>query len=203
MTARFRGQARELVREERLLAPASTVRIVPLDGAEGDRLRAGGRSLQAARLLPESGTLTALGCVAATIGPALEHRVRALFGERKISLALALDDLGNELLMDVSRRAGDKLAAAAEKRRLSVAGELRPGDPGMPLSDQSALLELAHAASIGVAVSPGGALVPLKSSSAVYGVGAGLPAVRWSRCDDCPSKPRCKRARAAAEATRT
>jgi hypothetical protein len=33
---------------------------------------------------------------------------------------------------------------------------------------------------------------PLKSTSMVLGVGLELPPARWSRCDPCPNRPRCK-----------
>ena len=56
------------------------------------------------RLVPESGQLTALAVGIFTLGPALERRVTALFAERRMSLALALDKLGNELLFALSRR---------------------------------------------------------------------------------------------------
>ncbi|HYG89461.1 MAG TPA: hypothetical protein VD978_24760 [Azospirillum sp.] len=155
----------------------------------------GGEALDAARLLPESGTLTALACGVCTIGSRLERRVSALFVERKMSLALALDALGNELLRIAVRRLQDRMLADARRQGLSMAGELRPGDPGLALAAQPAVLRLAGAESIGVSVTSGLALDPLKSASMVLGVGIDLPPARWSRCDDCPTAPRCGMAR--------
>ena len=56
--------------------------------------------------------------------------------------ATALDALGNELLFEVSRRAQDRLHADAVRRGLSLAGELRAGDPGLALDAQPAVLQL-------------------------------------------------------------
>ncbi len=104
---------------------------------------------------PRSGELTALAFAVCTIGPALETRVRSLFTERRPSLALALDALGNELLFAVSRRAQDLLQAEVKRAACSMAGELRPGDPGLGLEAQAAVLRLAKADEIGVAADAG------------------------------------------------
>ena len=108
-----------------------------------------------------------------------------------MSLALALDKLGNELLSALSRRVQDRIIIDARNAGLTAAGELRAGDPGLPLSAQSAVYRLAGAESIGVSVTPGQVLHPLKSMSLVLGIGIDLPVAHWSRCDDCPSAPRC------------
>jgi hypothetical protein len=191
---RFRRDAVDLVEHECLLDAAYCYRIVPLEEPPGEMLRAGGETLAASRLVPESGQLTAVAASICTLGPKLEQRASALFAERRISLALALDKLGNELLFALSGRVQDWIAIAARKRQLSVAGELRAGDPGLPLEAQAAMQRLAGADQIGVSVTPGQVLHPLKSMSVVLGVGIDLPPARWSRCDDCPSAPKCRMA---------
>lgn len=144
------------------------------------------------RLVPESGQLTAIAAAVCTLGPALERRTTALFAERRTSLALALDGVGNELAFVLSRLLQDRILAEARKRQLSAAGELRAGDPGLPLAAQAAVLRLAEADSIGVSVSRGQLLQPLKSMSMVLGIGIGLPPALWSRCDACPSLAKCR-----------
>lgn len=189
---RARAQALEMAREETLVDATWCFRIVPLDSPPGAWLNAGGVSLHAPRLLPASGRLTALACAVCTIGPALERRVRALFEQRRASLAVALDQLGNEALFETARRVQDRIALTAAREGLSVAGELRPGDPGLDASAQSPVLQLADAKRIECRVNNGGLLEPVKSTSIVLGVGIDLPAVKWSRCDPCPSRDRCR-----------
>jgi hypothetical protein len=155
-------------------------------------LRAGGEVLDALRLVPESGQLTAVAVGICTLGPKLEQRSTALFAERRMSLALALDKLGNELLFALSRRVQDRIVIEARKAHLTAAGELRAGDPGLPLQAQAAVQRLAGADEIGVSVTQGQVLHPLKSMSMVLGIGIDLPPARWSRCDDCPSAPKCR-----------
>ena len=190
--AQFRRNALDLIEREDLLNAAYCYRIVPLDEPPNTCLRAGGEMLDAMRLVPESGQLTAVAAAICTLGPTLEQRITALFAERRTSLALALDGLGNELLFVLSRHLQDRIVADARKHQLSAAGELRPGDPGLSLKAQPAVLRLAGADTIGVSVTQGQLLHPLKSMSMMLGIGVDLPPARWSRCDDCPSASKCR-----------
>ncbi len=190
--ARFREAAIELARGEGLGRVSIAYRIVPLDAPASPWLQAGGEVLHAPRLLPSSGELTGLAVGVCTLGPALERRVSALFAQRRISLALALDTLGNRILMEATRRLQDRVLADVARRGLTMAGELRAGDPGLALAAQAAVLRLAAAGTIGVGVTETLALNPLKSASVVYGVGRDLPPAQWSRCDDCRWRGKCR-----------
>ena len=191
--ARLRNAAIALIQAEGLVEDAAySYHIVPLEAPAADRLLAGGESIHAPRLLPESGELTALGCGACTLGPLLGQRSTALFAEKRAALAVALDEVGNEMLFALGRRLQDRLLADALKKRLSLAGELHAGDPGLDISAQAAVLRLAEGDKIGIGLHHGHLLTPLKSGSVVYGIGKNLPAVSWSRCDSCPSKEKCR-----------
>ena len=109
-----------------------------------------------------------------------------------MSMALALDDVANDLLLAVSRRLQDRILLTARMQGLTMAGELRPGDPGLSLNAQAGVLRLADAASIGVSLFGGHMLNPVKSISVMLGVGLDLPPARWSRCDECGSRGTCK-----------
>ncbi len=189
---KFRDEAIALIEREALAEPAFSFAIVDLDAPPAEVLKAGGESMYAPRLLPQSGRLTALACGVATMGVRLEQRIGSLFAERSMSLALALDEIANELLFGVSRRLQDRMLMAGRKRGLTMAGELRPGDPGLALNAQGTVLRLAGADSIGVRVVGGHLLQPLKSVSIVLGAGIDLPPARWSRCDECSSRASCK-----------
>jgi hypothetical protein len=189
---RYRKTAIDLIEREKLVEPAFSFNIVDLDAPAADTLHVAGERLFAPRLIPETGTLTALACGVVTIGPRLEQQVSLLFKQRAVSLALALDQIGNELLLAAVRRLQDRMMIAARRRGLLMAGELRPGDPGLGLDAQGAILRLAGAESIGISLTRGHAICPLKSSSMVLGVGIDLPPSHWSRCDDCRSRATCK-----------
>ena len=190
--ARLRAEALALAAAEALARPAYCYRIVPLDAPAGTPLRAGGEILQAERLLPGSGTLTGLACGACTLGPAVEGRIRELFAARRAALAVALDEVANDMVLAVARRLQDRMLMEARRRGLSMAGELRAGDPGLDISAQPAVLRLARAGRIGIGLHGGHLLTPIKSGTVVCGVGHDLPASSWSRCDECPSAARCR-----------
>jgi hypothetical protein len=189
---RLRAQALDFARERGLGRAACVSDIVTLDAAADGVLSLRGESLHAPRLIPQSGELTALAFGACTLGAAISSHVNALFAERRASLALALDALGNQMVMEASRRLQDLVLALVRKRGLTMAGELRPGDPGLALEAQPAVLRLSGAQRIGLDCTPGLNLSPHKSASVVYGVGRDLPATNWSRCDDCRSRETCR-----------
>jgi hypothetical protein len=198
---RLRAEALTMARTDALVHAAYSYRIVPLDGPAAPVLTAAGETLEAPWLLPATGQLTALACGAFTLGPGLERRVSELFAQRRVSLAMALDELGNELLFDISRRAQDRMQAEVSRSGLTMSGELRAGDPGLALEAQGAVLRLAGADSIAISLSEGFVMHPLKSTSMVMGVGIDLPASSWSRCDTCNSRNTCGvRSRAVATA---
>jgi hypothetical protein len=193
----LRSEALALVREAGLMRARASWRTVPLEGQPGEagRLCADGEVLHAPWLVPASGELTGVACAVLTIGPKLEEHVSQLFAQRKVTLAVALDGVGNELLFALSRKVQDRMFAGVRRQGLTMAGELRAGDPGLALSAQQTVLKLAGADQIGVTVTRTQMMNPTKSSTIVQGVGHDLPKVTWSRCDDCRSRERCAIAR--------
>ena len=193
----LREQALAMVGELGLAHARACWRIVALQGEPGriGRLCLEGRHLVAPWLVPASGQLTAVACAVATLGDSLERQVSALFAGRRVSLAVALDSVGNELLFAVSRRVQDRMLAAARKQGLTVAGELRAGDPGLALEAQQTVLDLAGAVEIGLTLTRTSMMSPTKSTPIVQGVGLALPVQTWSRCDNCHSRERCPFAR--------
>ncbi|RTL52425.1 MAG: hypothetical protein EKK46_10745 [Rhodocyclaceae bacterium] len=195
MRIRLRNDAIALIEAEGLVEDAAySYNIVALERpatAAMTSFLAGGETINAPLLLPASGELTALGCGACTIGPQLGQRSTSLFAEKRASLAIALDEVGNEMLFALGRRLQDRMLSETMRKRLTMAGELHAGDPGLDISAQAAVLRLAGGDSIGIGLHQGHLLTPLKSGSVVYGVGKNLPEVSWSRCDSCPSKEKC------------
>jgi hypothetical protein len=189
--ARLRNEALALIESEDLVEASYSYRIVPLDQPAAATLHVGGETLYAPKLLPESGELTALGCGVCTLGPKLEARSTSLFGERRASLSVALEYVAIEMLFALGRRLQDRMLSECYRRRLSMAGELHAGDPGLNITAQAAVLRLAEAESIGVRLFGDHLLTPMKSTTLVLGVGKDLPATSWSRCDTCPSKTKC------------
>lgn len=189
----LRAEALAMARDEQLVQARASWRLVALERAPGQAgtLCVDGQQLDAPWLIPATGQLTAVACAVATIGDALEQRIGKLFAERRASLAVALDSLGNELLFALSRRVQDRMLADARKQGLTMAGELRAGDPGLRLQSQQTVLRLAGASEICVSLTRTMMMSPTKSTSIVQGVGLEMPAATWSRCEHCRSRDRC------------
>lgn len=188
----LRAESIAMVRDLELTRPRASWRILSLDGEPQEGwLCVKGQRLHAPRLVPEGGQLTGLACAAATLGAEVEHQVARLFEQRRVSLAVALDSVANEMLFALSRRLQDRILAAARKQGLTVAGELRAGDPGLDLQAQQTVLDLAGASEIDLGLTRTLMMNPAKSTSFVLGVGEQLPPQTWSRCDNCPSRNRC------------
>ncbi len=193
--ARMHKLAIELCNVEDLVQASYSYNIVPLDKPAGDILYAGGEMFHAAKLLPETGELTAVGCGAATLGSRIENRISELFANRNISLALAVHEVAVQLLFALGRRIQDRMLSETIKKRLTMAGELCAGDPGLDLDTQAVMLRLSGADAIGITVNKGMLMHPMKSTTMLFGIGNNLPPVRWSRCDTCPSNGKCNFAR--------
>jgi hypothetical protein len=189
----LRQRALSIVRDDGLLAARACWRVAALrrePDASGWLDLDGGR-LRAPWLVPTSGRLTGVACAVLTLGAAITQRIDALFAARQASLAMALDGVANELLFALSRRVQDRMAATLARQGLSVAGELRAGDPGLDLDAHPVVLELAGASAIDVSLTSTLMMNPTKSTSIVQGVGRDLPRQAWSRCDGCRSRERC------------
>lgn len=189
--ARLRNEAIETIFAEDLVEASYSYNIVPLSGPAGEVMTAGGETIRAPRLLPESGQLTAVGCGVCTLGPKLEARISELFRVKRASLAVSLDEVGNEMIFALGRRIQDRMLSECYRKRLTMGAELHAGDPGLDLAAQAAVLRLAEAAKIGVALYKDQLITPLKSTSVVFAVGRNLPEVSWSRCEGCPSAAKC------------
>ena len=92
---RARREALAMLEAETLVAPAYSYRTVPVRQVHGEELDLGDFVLRAQGLQAVSSKLTGVAAIVCTLGPSLEERVSSLCASRKLSLALALDDLGN------------------------------------------------------------------------------------------------------------
>lgn len=173
---RQRDKAIALVRDEALLEAAYGFNHLPLEWLdEGNRLCVGGEILPAPARLPKRGEVTALGCGACTLGPRLESRISGLFAEKKTAQAIALDYLGNELLLTLGRRMQADMQTCVRRQGLSLGQRLEFGGAEFDLSVQAAILRLAGAAEIGISLHRGSMLLPQKSTSVVFAIGHKLP----------------------------
>jgi len=187
-----RSEAVAMVEEETLAAPAFTYRTLPVREVRGELLDFGDLALRAPGLAAFSSQLTGVTAVACTLGPALEARISALCAGRKLSLALALDEVGNDLLFYTARHATLLIRGETRRRGLSAGITLSPGCRDLPLDQQATVIAMAGGERLGITVTEKGMLFPVKSRTLVVGIGSGLtaPPLR-RRCDTCSSRDKC------------
>jgi hypothetical protein len=143
-------------------------------------------------LFPDADGLVVMVC---TIGPALESRSREYFKRGEQMRGFLLDGIGSAAVDVLGREACRRIMDLMSARGMTASSPVNPGMPGLPLSEQARFLELARAQRIGVSLTSGGMLVPLKSLSMVIGIGANMP--QWTpehvcaRCflrENCPHR---------------
>jgi hypothetical protein len=141
------------------------------------------------RLLPRA---RALAVAVATIGPELEAKVSTCFKEGQRLQGLIYDAAGSEICENMRFAIREIIIREAEQRGFTASSPLSPGGPGWPLSEQFTLFNMVPAAAIGVRLTATAMMVPRKSTSFVFGLGAEMPT--WSpseRCDMCPRGATC------------
>jgi hypothetical protein len=154
---------------------------------------ANGSSLVAPGLGELSSNVSAVAGIACTLGTALETRVSELCRQRSMSLAFALDAVGNELLMYTARCATLAIRREARLLGLSAGDALTPGGSGFSLGQQLAVLDLAEGVQLGIRLRGQGMLYPVKTRTLVVGVGVGLTAKPLCRrCEGCESREACR-----------
>lgn len=135
--------------------------------------------------------LLALGIC--TIGHKLEERARAYTTSGAGALGFFLDSVGTGLV-ELTRCALladlDQLAA---EREFESSIPLSPGDTQWPLAQQRTIFELLPTQKLGVTLTPGLVMTPLKSVSLAVGFGPDMgSAAEGSACDYCDIRDRCQ-----------
>jgi len=106
--------------------------------------------------------------LAATIGPALEERVRDLFESGQAFSGYVLDFFGVWLADQAMRREIQALRDLAGSLPGSLTGRLMPGCRGFPIQAQAVFVDLAGEG-LGLGLTSGWQLTPQKSVTAVIG----------------------------------
>ncbi|MCC6201378.1 MAG: hypothetical protein IT494_00060 [Gammaproteobacteria bacterium] len=183
----------ETVTAQRWLQPAIAYRIRTITDRGGDWIELDGAiKLQAPLLAHRMRPASHLATVVCTVGESLSRQVSAWFGSGNPARAVLLDELGSIALTKLADRCGELLRDEALALGLDLSGSLHPGDDGFAIEQQAAVLQLAGGDELGIALQGGSTLAPLKSLTAVYGLGKKMP--NWSagdNCATCRARERC------------
>jgi len=188
---RVRREVRALAQDESLEERAAAYRVWPVRSTHGARIDLGEHLLDIPGLACCSERITWMAAGACSIGRRLERRVATLFRARRRLHALELDALGTEWLFALSDRIVARIRRDARRAGLRASAELNPGDAGLALGEQHAVLALAEARSQGITTTRLGMLSPVKSLTFVVALGDAIPESSALRCDRCAGRHRC------------
>ncbi len=118
-----------------------------------------------------------------SIGSELEKRAADYLKCGQALRGTLLDAIGSAAVDSLSEEACKLIAEEASRQGLETSSPISPGMPGLPITEQWQILELAKAEKIGVSITPAGVMVPRKSVSLVIGIGPAMP--KWKRAEVC------------------
>jgi hypothetical protein len=151
----------------------------------------GGRALTGPLVARMLSGATSVAVVAATIGARLESRVSRMF-DLDLPSALALDGLGSCAVQALSLSARTFVRELARREGLRATAPLSPGMEGWPLeAGQKEIFRLLDPIVSGVRLTSGGWMLPRKSLSMVFGLGA-AGADDGETCDTCTARNSCR-----------
>lgn len=127
-----------------------------------------------------------------TIGPDLENAAAALQEKGDAITAFALDLYGSVAVSLLGRTVSRFLAGRVRESGFETTVHMSPGQLDWNVRDQTGIFRLLHPEVIGVTLTPGFMMKPVKSSTAVFGYG---PPERIKKgvlaCERCPKRNHC------------
>jgi hypothetical protein len=190
----LRRQVEDVVAEVPiLLQPAACYDQFPIVAYLHDRVKLrGGQILGGGPLVQVVGGAQVLVVAIVTMGPVVDERIRQFQNTGQRFQALVLDELASWAVDQVRRQLYDRLVAHFRARSWHVSTFLSPGESAWSVRDQRIIFNLLDAAQIGVCLSPGYVMTPLKSLSLVCGAGEHPVGVEGlTNCDFCSLRERC------------
>ena len=156
---------------ESLMEPRFVYRAARVTGQGPDVVQADGEELHIPEIGRLWGVLEAVGAGICTVGAAIEDRVRELWDERELPLAVMLDSVGSAAVESLAEYVNDLLCQAAIPAGLKVTNRISPGYAGWDTAEQVALFHLCPGEPIGVTLNDSCVMAPGKSISILVGIG--------------------------------
>jgi len=174
----------ESVDSTHLLEPTTAYETYPVTGMDADRVRLAGDKAVNGSLIPstfpEARELVAIVC---TIGPGLEKRVTEHSRGGETLRAMLLDGIGSAAVDKLAQESCRFIFKEASDRGLQGGSPVNPGMPGLAITEQRNLLELARAGDIGMSLTSSGIMVPRKSTSLIIAIGPEMK--KWTQAEIC------------------
>jgi hypothetical protein len=167
-----------------LLEPVAACETYAIVGVSPDRVSLGGSAAVNGSLLPSTfPDARELAIAVSTIGPGLERQVTAYTQGGETLRGMLLDGIGSAAMDKLAVEVCRRIAKEASSRGFQAGSPVSPGMPGLPITGQGNILELAHAGEIGVSLTSSGVMVPRKSTSLIVALGPKM--ATWSQAEVC------------------
>jgi hypothetical protein len=174
-----------------LLRPQALYQYDEVEALQHETLRLKGGTLQGGLIAQHLAGARQIVTLVCTIGSALSERVTALMGEN-ILYALALDGVGSAAVEALANAACKYLEDQAATQGWQTTIPLSPGMVGWAVDEgQPQIFELVDASELGVTLTEGNVMLPLKSLSMVLGIGPELQ-TGGRPCDYCSMRETCR-----------
>jgi hypothetical protein len=180
-----------------VVQPAACYDVFPIEAYLHDRVRlANGVTLGGGPVVEVVCGAEALALAVVTVGAAVDQRIKALQAERQRFQALVLDELASWAVDQVRQQLYARLSQDFSARGWRTSTFLSPGESAWSVREQRIFFQMLDAGQIGVSLSPGYVMTPLKSLSLMCGGGSRPLGVEGlTNCDFCSIKERCTFAR--------
>lgn len=152
----------------------------------------GGTTIVGASLIKHIGGAKRCAVMAVTLGAGIDHEIRKL-QLSDMAAALSYDGCANDYIEELCDAAENEIAGRANALGLFITSRYSPGYGDFSLDNQSTLLRLVSPrAGCGITtLLESNLLVPQKSVTAVIGY-VREKSERTDKCENCPSKKKCK-----------
>ena len=187
------SDALQRIEQNQWIKPAISYSLYAVAASERDSLRlAAGTRIQSRLLAHRLRRATHLAVGVCTLGQPIAGTIPQCFAAGEGLQSLVMDAVATLALYQLGEHFESTVRACAADMGLQASGALSPGEDGFELSEQAKVVQLADGASIGVALTDAGALVPHMSMTMVVGLGQRMSS--WSRgesCASCAARDRC------------
>ena len=124
-----------------------------------------------------------------TVGAEIDGYIRSCFDTGDYLRGMTADCIALSALESAGRQLWQRLVDDIQGTELGMTARFSPGDGGWALEEQQKIAACLPGDDTGVTLTASGMLEPVKSVSAVYGLGRGIGIARAGHvCDECPVK---------------
>jgi uncharacterized 2Fe-2S/4Fe-4S cluster protein (DUF4445 family) len=172
---------------KKIFSPRAEIEIVGIDCVSDDNVFLKNGVVFEGNISKQLAECTYAAVSVCTLGKEIDGYIKKVFESGDYLRAITADTVAFAALRNVDSQLRQLLLKKARERGLKITARLSPGDSGWELSEQKKIFECFHG-NIGVTLNASCMMSPLKSMTAVYGLGKGIAQSCACSCDECTIK---------------